>query len=386
MFRRRRFGELIVYEIPSCDRCEQSSCSIKCIDCTRNLCYSCAHEIHCKGSWKLHQLGVISYGVGEESSNTLTFDSSSSDSTVSSSFIDEGNFDAESQTDVNLDGKNKQTIFDAISCGNLILFVEIEDYEELNCARMITSHFDNNNNVQAALNRIASKQNVCINIGGEKNREYDLFFVDINGDYILMEKSRLLSEYRLSYKQTIKLRSRNSPWKPPPISAKEEPIIKKRKSWLTLKKSSKSKEKTKSHSLPNSNGSSSKSYFKFKTLSKSGRPNSNSTSKSSNDHNSYNTNTYENKIVLTIEIEDYEVLNCVRKFSDFFDINATILEAIFQIAKKNSVCLDLSNDRDNYFQLYLSSTQKSIRLDKTRRLSQCGLTHRDTVVLKMTDD
>jgi len=151
----------------------------------------------------------------------------------------------------------------------------------------------------------------------------------------------------------------------------------KRKSWIRLttktKKSKEKKEKKESSKVET---------FKYKTLRKSDE-------KKWNDQNSTNNNStssYENKIILSVEIEDYEVLKCVRKFSDFFDINSTALDAIFQIAKKNSVCLDLSNERDNFFQLYLSSKSSLIKLDKTKKLSQCGLTHRDSLILKMLDD
>jgi len=390
MFRRRRFGELIVFEIGGCERCELSSSSVKCIDCSKNLCYSCAHDLHYKGSWRIHQLCFINYGgIGEESSHTCTLDSSSSESSVSSSFID-GNYDeGPGSIDSTLDGRNKQTIFDAISSGNLILFVEIEDYEELHCARLITSHFDNNNTVQAALSRIASKGNVCIDVGSSESTpsNYELFFVDFNGDYMLMEKSRTLGEYKLTYKQTIKLRNRKSNWiqvqqdqqkkEKEKVTKSQQPLNEKtkRKSWIRLTtKTKKSKEKK-------------KNLQKLKHLNT--RLLENLMKKKWNDQNSTNNNStssYENKIILSVEIEDYEVLKCVRKFSDFFDINSTALDAIFQIAKKNSVCLDLSNERDNFFQLYLSSKSSLIKLDKTKKLSQCGLTHRDSLILKMLDD
>jgi len=47
----------------------------------------------------------------------------------------------------------------------------------------------------------------------------------------------------------------------------------------------------------------------------------------------------EGKLVLSVEISDYVQLNCVKKFSDFFDVNLTINEVIHQIAKKKKGCI-----------------------------------------------
>jgi len=89
------------------------------------------------------------------------------------------------------------------------------------------------------------------------------------------------------------------------------------------------------------------------------------------------------KLVLSIEIDDYEKLNCVKKFSDFFEASLTINEVLHQIAKKKSVFLDLSEGKDKKFQLYLQDKkEKRTLMDKEKSLSFYGLKQQDVLVLK----
>jgi len=93
----------------------------------------------------------------------------------------------------------------------------------------------------------------------------------------------------------------------------------------------------------------------------------------------------EGKLVLSVEIEDYAAMNCVKKFSDFFDINQTVGDVIVQIAKKKSVFLDLTEGKDRQFQLFfVDKKEKKMQLDKEKPLSFYGLAHRDVVMLKQT--
>jgi len=84
-----------------------------------------------------------------------------------------------------------------------------------------------------------------------------------------------------------------------------------------------------------------------------------------------------------VEIEDYEELKCVKRFSDFFDLNATIEEVLFQIAKKKSVCLDIANGRDFRFQLlFVDSLGGAHALEREEKIGQLGLSPKDTLLLR----
>eukprot|EP01114_Cavostelium_apophysatum_P014471 TRINITY_DN3768_c0_g1_i1.p1 TRINITY_DN3768_c0_g1~~TRINITY_DN3768_c0_g1_i1.p1 ORF type:complete len:820 (+),score=242.02 TRINITY_DN3768_c0_g1_i1:192-2651(+) len=91
-----------------------------------------------------------------------------------------------------------------------------------------------------------------------------------------------------------------------------------------------------------------------------------------------------NKLVLTIDIEDYVELKCVRTVSSFFDGNWTIKDALFKIANKGSVAINLDNGEDDNFELLLSGKgKKPTLLDKDRTLASYNFKSKDVIVLRM---
>lgn len=89
----------------------------------------------------------------------------------------------------------------------------------------------------------------------------------------------------------------------------------------------------------------------------------------------------EGKIVLYFEILDYEILNCVKRASDFFDTDKTVSEAFRRIANKNSVGINLENGRENFFQLFYTTPSGEVtRLEREKTLKQLGLSSKVRIV------
>lgn len=97
----------------------------------------------------------------------------------------------------------------------------------------------------------------------------------------------------------------------------------------------------------------------------------------------------QNQIVLAIIIEDYIELQCVRTLkylyltmglansfcSMFFDLNLSCREVLHQIAKKPSVLLDLSGEKEAYFEIFLvnTTTNEKTWMEKHTQLKSYNL-------------
>jgi len=220
--------------------------------------------------------------------------------------------------------------------GKLILSVEIENYSELKTARTVTEFFEHNQTVKECLFHLASKSNVQLDLSDRKDECFDLYFVDEKGSQILMDKTAQISKYNLIYKQLMILR----------------------KTSVTGKRSLSMQEDALEIPTSPTDRKSKKLSVNYEKL-------------------------REGKLVLAVEIFDYLQLNCVRTFSDFFNYEMTVHATIFQIAKKNSVGLDLSGGKDQQFELYSKNSKgQQTPLEKNQTLGFYSFNHKDTVILK----
>src|SRR4051794_33875385 len=85
----------------------------------------------------------------------------------------------------------------------------------------------------------------------------------------------------------------------------------------------------------------------------------------------------EGKIVLYVDILDYEILNCVKRVSCFFAPTESFHDVLKQVAGKNSVGINLENGRDRFFQLFFTNSKgETKRLEKSNKLKESGIRHK----------
>lgn len=82
----------------------------------------------------------------------------------------------------------------------------------------------------------------------------------------------------------------------------------------------------------------------------------------------------ETQVVLSIVIEDYLQLQCVRTFNSFFGETLSIKDLLIQIAKKPSVNIELSGGQEVYFELFLQSANGNMtHLEKDKSIKHYNL-------------
>lgn len=85
----------------------------------------------------------------------------------------------------------------------------------------------------------------------------------------------------------------------------------------------------------------------------------------------------EGKLILLVEIEDYLDLQCAKTVTEFFEQKETVRVALYHLATRNSVSIDLSNGREELFDLfYVNSAGNLVLMDKNKLLDDYSLTYK----------